>query len=279
VLLVGEPGTGKETLARLIHYQGLDRERAFAAIDCERLPAAVVAAVLLGETSGPLLADVGTVYLRDPVRLPRDLQLRLSERLSGDAGGPPRFLAGITAAPDELVRAGTLLEDLAVILESFRIDVPPLRQRRGDLPLLALRMLARLGRSQGQEALSPAAWEVLRDHAWPGNLAELFAVLRDSLTRSSGVRIEVGDLPAVLRRSQRLEQEPAPSPVVPLPQLLEQVERRLIDLALRRARGNRSRAADLLGINRARLLRRLAALGLAEPDETADPADQEDPLT
>ena len=270
VLFVGEPGTGKETLARLVHCQGHDRERAFAALDCLRLPAQAVAAVLLSERSSPLLGGVGAVYLREPGRLPRDVQLRLAERLNGDTPGPPRFLAGSSVAPDELVRTGLLVEDLAVVLESFRIDVPPLRQRRDDLPLLVERLLVRLGGQRQAGHLSPGAWEVLRNQAWPGNLAELFAVLADTLPRATGERIEAADLPAALRLAHRLEQEasPAAPSALPLPQLLEQVERRLIELALRRARGNRSRAAELLGIHRARLLRRLEALGLAAPDET-----------
>jgi DNA-binding NtrC family response regulator len=264
---VGEAGTGKETLARVSHYRSPARERAFAALDCARLPAAVIARLLFGAPG------VGAVYLREPACLPRELQLRLCEwlTLESGAGTGPRIFAGSRTALAEEVRSGRLLEELACALGTLVLEVPPLRQRRDDLPRLVERLLERAGQRDEQPAgavgLTPAAWEVLRAYSWPGNLRELYAVLGTARARVSGSppRIDAADLPAALRR----EQTPGGSPERPLPllALLEQVERRLIELALRRARGNKTRAAELLSIWRPRLLRRLEALGIAAPEE------------
>src|SRR5262249_29119665 len=119
--------------------------------------------------------------------------------------------------------------------------------------------------------LTPAAWELVREYRWPGNVLELYSTLVGCHSRVATDQIDVADLPASLRQAVRLEQTPAPSPGAPLPldKLLEQTERRLIELALHRARGNKSRAADLLAVWRPRLLRRMEALGIqqsAEPD-------------
>jgi DNA-binding NtrC family response regulator len=273
VLIIGEPGSGKETVARIIHYQGPDRERSFAALDCRRLPPGVVAGILFG---GAARCALGAVYLDEPACLPRDVQLRLAEHLAGaDAGSveaarTPRLLAG-SGDPEEAVRSGRLLEELYCLLGPLTLQVPPLGERREDLPRLVEHLLGNLNaQSSGRVVgLTAAAWEVVRHHHWPGNLDELRQVLADARARAAGERIDAGDLPAALRLAQRLEQDPlraAPRPV-PLEQTMEQVERRLIQVALRRARGQRALAAELLGIYRGRLLRRMKALGMAEADE------------
>lgn len=262
-LLVGERGAGKQTVARVIHYQGRDGESAFAALDCERLPADALAELLAADA--PALAGVGTLYLRQVSALPRDVQAMLGQRLA--SGGPgPRVLAGLCEPPDEAVRQGRLAAELAGLLSPLTLDVPPLRQRLDDLPILAERMLGRV--EGGPLPLTAAALEVLRGHAWPGNLAELFSVLADSRCRATQGRIDAGELPASLRLGDRLAREaPRPQAPTPLPELLERLERRLIEVALRRARGNRSKAADALGIYRSLLVRRMKALGLEVPEE------------
>jgi DNA-binding NtrC family response regulator len=169
------------------------------------------------------------------------------------------------------VRAGRLLEELACALGTLVIEVPPLRARREDLPGLVERLLQRA--SSGSEVrvtgLAPDAWEVVRAYPWPGNLRELYGALRTAQGRAYGERIAATDLPAPVRRAVHLEQTPGgPSErKLPLDQLLEQAERRLIELALRRARGHKTRAAEILAIWRQRLTRRMEALGIADTEE------------
>jgi transcriptional regulator with AAA-type ATPase domain len=264
VLIVGERGSGKEWLARTVHALGGDRRQPFVALDCARLTPAAVAGILFGEGELAQAAGAGTVYLREPSRLPRDVQQRLSGLLAADDGRGPRVLAGLCADPDEEARAGRLLDELAARLATLVVRLPPLRERRDDLPRLVERLLERAGAATGKQvtALAPAAWEALHSYPWPGNVAELYAVLVGACGRAAGERIDAGDLPLYLRLGPRPAKEERP---LPLKELLEGAERRLIGLALRRTGGNKSRAAELLAVWRPLLLRRMAALGIDDP--------------
>jgi DNA-binding NtrC family response regulator len=271
VYLIGEPGTGKRWLARAIHLSGPMRERVFAAIDCTRLSAAALADALFGSLSLCQRSSVGTLYLKEPSRLPHDLQTRLLEWLehsaADDNAAGPRVIAGSSVNPAGEVRAGRLQERVYGALATVTLELPALRERLADLPNLTERMLARLN-DEGErriQGLATDAWELCREYGWPGNLRELQAVLADCHARATSDHITVADLPASLRQAVRLDQTPAAQPDRPMPldQLLEQAERRLIEVALRRARGNKSRAADILAIWRPRLLRRMEALGIS----------------
>ncbi len=264
VLLVGEGGTGKQWLARTIHQQGKARERTFALVDCARLSPVALAGVLFGEPGLCRRAYVGTVYLREPARLPRELQARLCELLATPPGRRPRVMAGMSLDPVMEVRNGSLLEELHCALSALTIPLLPLRERRADLPALVQRLLARLNleRDPPLTALAAEAWDVLQRHPWPGNLRELHTVLGNALARVKGERIEAADLPWYLR-------EPGPPPERPLPlkSLLKQVERRLIELALKRTRYNKARAAELLEIWRPQLHQRMKALGIEDREK------------
>jgi DNA-binding NtrC family response regulator len=269
VLLTGEAGTGKETLGRLIHY-GSDRgESALAALDCARLPAEAIQRLLFGESLPP--GQPGAIYLREPSALPRDLQVRLCALIASGTG--PRILAGCRSDPGEQVRSGRLLDDLYASFPLV-LEVPPLRQRTEDLAALIERILERAGEGGGGKVggLTAAAGEMVAGHSWPGNLSELSAVLSAARRRARGALIDATDLPASMRLRQAAGTTPPPERPLPLDALLEQAERRLIELALRRAKGHRGRAAEILGIWRPRLLRRLEALGLAGTG-TKDDAD------
>jgi DNA-binding NtrC family response regulator len=274
VLFVGAAGTGKTTLARTLHALGPGRDRALAVLDCGGLPADAREDCLFGERRGLQQQGIGTVFLRRVARLPRDLQLRLVplvQRSASEAG--PRFLASCRRPPLEEVQAGALHEELAYALDTCRIDVPPLRQRRAELPELAACFLERLNARAGKQVarIVPEAWALLQGHGWPGNLRELEAVLAVAHERAKEGQIVAVDLPAALRLPQVLGQTPAPQPERPLPyeELLQQAERRLILLALARAQGRKSKAAALLEIDRARLLRRMERLQIPDPEGTA----------
>ncbi len=267
VLLVGEPGTGKHWVARTIHHQGTMREGIFAALDCARLPAPVISQLLLRERHQDRQGCPGTRYLKEPSLLSREIQIQLCVAMGEAKAGPgARIIAGCGTAPEAEIRTGRLAEELYCSLSTLVIALPPLRERHADLPDLVDRFLLRIssGRELPVTGLTPPAWEMLRAYPWPGNLRELYAVLQSASQRTTAECLDVAHLPAKLRLDVRLYQtsQPAPDRVIRLDEVLEQAERRLILLALRKARGNRSRAAELLSIWRPRLLRRMEALGI-----------------
>jgi DNA-binding NtrC family response regulator len=256
VLLVGEPGTGKQWVARTIHQESAGREGSFVALDCQHLPAGALAWALFGPPGVGQRGNV-TLYLQEPAALPRELQDRLCELTL--AGSSPRLLSGFSTDPAAEVASGRLLPELHCLLGPLTIRLPPLRDRRGDLPALVRTFLERLGTGSDKTVtdLSAEAWELLQAYGWPGNLRELFAVMAAACGRAKSARLEVADLPWYLRTPA-----PLPERTVALDAILEQVERRLIQVALVAAKGNKSRAAELLTIWRPRLLRRMEALGI-----------------
>jgi DNA-binding NtrC family response regulator len=280
VLLRGEPGSGKEWIARTIHQASPGRERSFAALDCSRLPEAALEAVLFGP-AGLLRAGIGTLYLKEPQRLPRELQARVLDLLATTSTLPGlHVLAGCGSDPGEEVRTGKLLPDLHFALSTLTISLPPLRERLAELPILVERMLEQLRPEDDRVAkgLSAEAFDALRGHPWPGNLDELHTVLAEACIRAKGNQITVEQLPWYVRNLELPPEQP-----LLLDKLLEQVERRLILLALRKAHNNKTRAAEILGIWRPRLLRRMEALGIEEErgerrgtrDEGSEGAEQE----
>jgi DNA-binding NtrC family response regulator len=213
---------------------------------------------------------IAAVYLREPAYLPRDVQLLLCERIAQSSGSVPRILAGCTTrAP--MVGSQRMLEELSCALSVLVLEVPPLRERLADLPILVERMLSRAcaGCDVRATSLNADAWTLLRGYSWPGNLRELYNVLRAACAHARSEQLRAADLPAELRRTVQREQTP-PRPAdksLPLEHLLEEAERRLIQLALQRAGGRKARAARLLGIPRPRLWRRMVKLGIADTED------------
>lgn len=260
VWIVGEPGSGKETVARVIHHTSAARDRAFVAVDCGGLQPYLIESLLFGHGGLSESDRVGTVYLKEPTALPRDAQQRLADHFTEHPG--TRLMCGSewTAQDEALVPA------FQVDLSAFELRVPPLRDRLGDLPRLAMRTVNR--------AIDPAALAVLLAHTWPNNLRELTEVLTEAASASATGPILREHLPHDLRVNAELPRA-GPPKALNLEATLEAVEKRLIQLALKKANGHQTAAAELLGVFRARLWRRLDALGIPVPPQPPKPRKDE----
>jgi DNA-binding NtrC family response regulator len=270
VVIVGEAGTGKQWLARTIHHQGISSEKHFAALECPSVPETFLTGILFGDFGLLKNAGLGTLFLKEPACLLRDLQARLCDWIEEPGSPSPRLIASFRRPPEMEVQADRLLDQLHCALATLVITLPPLRDRSAELANLVERLLERLNSKAERRitGLTSAAWEVLRAYSWPGNLRELSAVLARAGAAASGPQIDADDLPAYVRLAVKMDQttDAAEERPLPLDSLLEKVERRLILNALKLAQGNKTRAAELLSIWRPRLLRRMEALGIKDPE-------------
>jgi PAS domain S-box-containing protein len=293
VLIVGEGGTGKGRVARAIHQQGSQKLSPFVSFDCEALPPEILEREIFGAepqaTNGPSalktaraptgpalsLPDGGTMLLREVARLPRDLQSRLLAALAS----PVRLLATMSTEPEVALRNDSLRPDLYFALTTLVIRLAPLRERAHDVPLLAQHLLeqANLRGGVARCGFRPEAMAALMNYDWPGNLSEMARVIDHAHAHSqeSGPLIAVEDLPAAIQGNLGAAYCPPGRvrSIKPLDVLLADVERRLIETALRQAKSNKSRAAELLGISRPRLYRRIKELNLPDDSDPGDDAD------
>jgi DNA-binding NtrC family response regulator len=199
----------------------------------------------IDETSADLQVELAAFFVRRP----------LSWRLMATAAEPLL----------ELARRGKFRDDLAAALSTIVIELPPLAQRRGDLPLLAQLFLEDLNASGRRQlgGFTPAVLDLLDSYSWPGNLDVLAEVVAESHQRATGREIDVADLPERIRLVSRAAAYPRQTEeTIVLDEYLGRVERELIRRALARAKGNKARAARLLGLTRPRLYRRMVQLGL-----------------
>jgi DNA-binding NtrC family response regulator len=267
VWLIGEPGSGKETAARVIHHAGPTRDRAFVAVDCAGLQPFLIESLLFGH--GGLLAagHVGTLYLKDPAALPRDLQQLLADFCT-ETPSAPRLISGSTRSAEEAVATGELVTEFHTTLAVLELRVPPLRDRIDDLARFVSFFLPGV-------KVEADALEVLRVQPWTGNLRELAAALTEAAASANGGVVKREHLPRELRVRAGLDgPAPPPKPLL-LDPILEAVEKRLIQLALRRSNNHQTEAAELLGIFRTRLWRRLEALGIPVPPQPPRPRKRE----
>lgn len=282
VTLIGEIGAGKLGLARVLHHRSPDRTGPLLVLDCRALPRESAREHLLGTFEKPggirggnvgalRMPEAGTLVLRSSSSLPTDLQQEVAKALRRE-DRPWRLLATERRPLEESWSEGLLVEDLYYLLSTFRIEMPPLRERREDLADCAAIALDRLSRERDQAgtidevvstpALAPEALELLARYDWPGNLRELETVLRQAMQRARGRAIVASDLPKRVRAEREEPIADEPEKPIAMDTVLEEVERRLLRLALVRAKGNKSKAAEFLSISRARFNRRVEQLGL-----------------
>ncbi len=286
VLLTGEPGTGKGAVAKALHLESARGGGPFVRLACGSGPEPLLAAALLGDLGGEPLAPVGlvaqaeggTLFLDDVEALPGALQGRLLALLrdrtaQGSPGEPPRrvdvrVVAATTADLAGAARDGRFLPDLYHRLNAVPIHLPPLRERRHDVTLLAEHFRSRV--SGAPLGFAPAALERLAAYPWPGNVAELEAVVEEAAARARGDRVEARDLPprltptapgggsleeAVAAAAERLFEAPPAEGVYRA--VVDRVEAVLLARAVERSDGVRLQAAKLLGINRNTLYAKL----------------------
>lgn len=278
VFLRGEPGTGREHVARVIHFGSPHKANWFVPLDCRRLGPEELQRVLEGlievhQKGAPSAGrpQPGTLYLVDVECLPRDLQAIVATAFVAPRqadGSAIRLMASGNRPLEEAVAADLVRPDLHALLTPLCIDLPPLRQRSDELPLLAQHFLEeanRLGKKQ-LSGFAPATLPLFAQYSWPGNLDELQLVIREAHARAAETLIRPDDLPFRFRTGLEQEQLPPAAEMRPLPldELLTRAETNLIQLALERGRYNKSKAAEILGINRARLYRRMEQLGIED---------------
>ncbi len=288
VLLCGESGVGKDLIARAIHFHSPRAAQPFVKINCTTIPENLMESELFGYEKGAFTgavaarpgkfeqADKGTVFLDEigdvppsvQVKLLRVLQDREFERLGSNRTRQidVRVIAATNADLRRALEEGNFREDLYYRLNVFPITIPPLRERREDIPLLAERFLRRFAAEAGArvQEISPEAMSKLVEYHWPGNVRELENVIERSLLYADGTVLgpEHIRLDYAPRRAANGQGPSAGDGFLPEGVTLEQYEQQLIREALRRAGGNKSQAARLLGLTRNALRYRLSQMGL-----------------
>jgi len=266
VLVCGPPGTGRQHVAAAIHAAGQgDTPSPFVPLACAVLDAELIQSTIRAMAQGsPGVQATGSLLLNDVDLLPSSAQAELACLWSGKTF-PFRLMATARAPLTELVRRGEFRADLACLLGTVVIELPPLVERRDDIPLLAQAFLEGLNARGGKQVsgFTPETLDRLDAHPWHGNLDELARVVAEAHGRCEASHITPTDLPQRLHLAADATAHPRrkEEPIV-LRQLLAEIEREVILRALKRSKGNKAKAARLLGMTRPRLYRRIVQLGL-----------------
>ncbi len=296
VLILGETGTGKEVVARAIHSYGPNANRPFIAVDCGSLVPTLIESELFGYVKGAFAgairskdgllttADGGTVFLDEIAELPLDLQAKLLRALQereirpvGSTQRLPlkaRLLAATNRDLVQMVEQGRFRKDLYFRLNVVNLRIPPLRDRRGDIPALAAHFLERMQRETGvQYTLSDDSLRVLSKYDWPGNVRELENCMERACALSSGPVLHIGDLPTQLQdyhqNAQQIHVAEKAAAVATAPEgivTIAELEKQAILNTIRKLQGDKLLAARLLGIGKTTLYRKLKEYGVRDSD-------------
>jgi two-component system nitrogen regulation response regulator NtrX len=283
VLIYGESGTGKELIARAIHAESLRRDRVFVELNCAAIPEAHIEAELFGSRHGAQLggpseqrgmlerADGGSLFLDEVGDMSLKTQAKvlsaLDDQLFTPVGGSQplhvdvRLIASTNKNLEEEIAKGNFREDLFYRLNVVPFFVPPLRERKQDIPLLVREFLAEFGRQYGRPRMeiTEEALETLGKYHWPGNVRELKNVIeRVLILNPRTLRIERRQLPPLTHKAASRPMEDFST----LQQARDAYERDYIQKKIEEARNNVSRAAELLGLERSHLYRKMKALGI-----------------
>lgn len=275
VLIEGETGTGKEMIARAIHSCSARKDRPFVPVNCASIPEGLLESELFGHVRGAFTdarndkkglfieADGGTLLLDEIAEMPLTLQPKLLRALQERQIKPlgsntyiPFDVRIISATNRNLlkeVRAGRFREDLYYRLNIFRIELPPLRRRREDIPVLVQEFLRRYRRTDEPVEVSPEAMRALMDYHWPGNIRELENVMERAVYLAEDGVVRLGDLPEEMLRAK----DSNAGFSLPSEKSLDELEREYIEHVLKRCGGNKKRAAEILGVNRKTIYRKL----------------------
>jgi len=275
VLILGESGTGKELVARSIHYTGPRKDRPFAPVDCSALVPTLIESELFGYVKGAFTgamqskrglleaAQGGTLFLDEIGDMPVDLQAKLLRALQEREVKPVgsterrhinvRIIAATHRDLESAIRANTFRQDLYFRLNVVQIKLPPLRDRKSDIPLLVTAFLEKFSDPQAPvRTISEDAMRRLIAYDWPGNVRELENAIERAVALGSGPVVHVGDLPSNLQYPTT-ERAPDKDEILPL----EELERRAILRTLRETAGDKLSAARMLGIGKTTLYRKL----------------------
>jgi DNA-binding NtrC family response regulator len=303
VLVIGESGTGKELVARAIHQAGPNHDAPFVAVNCPAIPRDLIESELFGHKRGSFsganvdylglfrAAEGGTLFLDEITEMNLETQSKLLRALQEHTVRPVgsvteipvrvRVVASTNRRPEEAVKTGLLREDLYYRLAANLIEIPPLRERSQDIPLLTSHFIRILNAEAGPAVpvagIAQDAMAALLRHSWPGNVRELSNAIESAVTFGHSSRIRLKDLPQNVRRNQAgaarplLDGTAAPTEIdgVParqssgaLPKTFDETERELIERTLQMAGHNKTYAAELLKISRKKLYARLVKYGL-----------------
>jgi DNA-binding NtrC family response regulator len=281
VLLTGETGTGKDLAAKAIHFSSERANRAFVNITCSALPEQLLESELFGHERGAFTdarqqkrglfetADGGTLFLDEIGEMSLGLQSKLlrflEEKTFKRVGGladirvDVRVVAATNRDLEEDVKAGKFREDLFYRLQVMPVTLPPLRERKGDVPLLVSYYVDRYNREFRKKVrgLTPEAMKLLEQYQWPGNIRELKNAIERAMLLMDRERLEPDDFTTLTRSVAATSFKLPPEGLD-----LEDVERQLLMQALERANGNQTQAAQLLGINRDQVRYRIEKFGL-----------------